>query len=48
MGLSPAAVRKRLARIETLLDRALLRPPTAVHELWLAHRALGSGDLTAR
>ncbi|MFD8595725.1 helix-turn-helix domain-containing protein [Kitasatospora sp. NPDC059646] len=47
-GLSPSAVRKRLTRIETLLDRALLRPPTAVHDLWLAHRSLALGDLTAR
>ncbi|MFD7643521.1 helix-turn-helix domain-containing protein [Kitasatospora sp. NPDC059795] len=40
LGLSPAAVRKRLTRIETLLACALLRPPTAVHELWFAHRTL--------
>ncbi|MFF2625279.1 helix-turn-helix domain-containing protein [Kitasatospora griseola] len=40
LALSPSAVRKRLGRIESLLDCALLRPPTAVHELWLAHRAL--------
>ncbi|MFI9785261.1 helix-turn-helix domain-containing protein [Kitasatospora sp. NPDC051984] len=40
LALSPSAVRKRLGRIETLLNCALLRPPTAVHDLWLAHRAL--------
>ncbi|MGW4381830.1 helix-turn-helix domain-containing protein [Kitasatospora sp. NPDC004531] len=44
LGLSETAVRKRLGRIETLLDCALLRSPTAVHELWLAHRALGPAD----
>lgn len=40
LSLSLTAVRKRLARIEELLDRSLLRPPTDRHELWLALRAL--------
>lgn len=40
LSLSPSAVRKRLTRCEALLERSLLRPPTAVHELWLARRAL--------
>ncbi|MEY9847812.1 hypothetical protein ABH940_004912 [Streptacidiphilus sp. BW17] len=40
LSLSLTAVRKRLARIEELLDRSLLRPPTDRHELWLARRAL--------
>ncbi|MFJ9646491.1 helix-turn-helix domain-containing protein [Streptomyces sp. NPDC101206] len=43
LSLSPSAVRKRLTRIEALLERSLLRPPSAVHDLWLAQRALGLG-----
>ncbi|OIK03681.1 helix-turn-helix domain-containing protein [Streptomyces monashensis] len=45
LSLSPSAVRKRLARSEALLQRSLLRPPSAVHDLWLAQRAL---DLAER
>ncbi|GHE14993.1 helix-turn-helix domain-containing protein [Streptomyces alanosinicus] len=45
LSLSTSAVRKRLARSESLLQRSLLRPPSAVHDLWLAQRSL---DLTAR
>ncbi|UJA07081.1 helix-turn-helix domain-containing protein [Streptomyces collinus] len=41
LSLSATAVRKRLARVEALLQRSLLRPPTARHDLWLAQRALG-------
>ncbi|MFB6578806.1 helix-turn-helix domain-containing protein [Streptomyces sp. NPDC056402] len=40
LSLSSTAVRKRLARTEAILQRSLLRPPTARHELWLAQRAL--------
>lgn len=40
LSLSTSAVRKRLARAETLLQRSLLRSPTARHDLWLAHHAL--------
>ncbi|GAA2014884.1 hypothetical protein GCM10009839_07470 [Catenulispora yoronensis] len=40
LGVSTAGVRKRLIRIEILLERSLLRPPSAVHDLWLAHRAI--------
>ncbi|MFD8209743.1 helix-turn-helix domain-containing protein [Streptomyces sp. NPDC059695] len=40
LSLSTTAVRKRLARAETLLQRSLLRSPSDRHELWLAHRAL--------
>ena len=40
LSLSPSAVRKRLIRGETLLERSLLRPPSAVHDLWLAQRSL--------
>ncbi|WP_237520379.1 MULTISPECIES: helix-turn-helix domain-containing protein [unclassified Streptomyces] len=43
LDISASAVRKRLARSETLLRRSLLRPPRAVHDQWLAQRAL---DLT--
>lgn len=45
LSLSASAVRKRLTRSESLLQRSLLRPPSAVHDLWLAQRAL---DLGAR
>ncbi|MGW7824824.1 helix-turn-helix domain-containing protein [Streptomyces puniciscabiei] len=40
LSLSTSAVRKRLSRGESLLQRSLLRPPSAVHDLWLAQRAL--------
>ncbi|MEV6839042.1 helix-turn-helix domain-containing protein [Streptomyces sp. NPDC051133] len=40
LSLSNTAVRKRLARAEALLQRSLLRPPTARHDLWLAQHAL--------
>lgn len=45
LSLSTSAVRKRLARCESLLQRSLLRSPSAVHDQWLAQRAL---DLTER
>ncbi|MFJ5030249.1 helix-turn-helix domain-containing protein [Streptomyces sp. NPDC088560] len=45
LSLSTSAVRKRLARSEALLQRSLLRSPSAVHDLWLAQRAL---DLAER
>ncbi|MGW1052702.1 helix-turn-helix domain-containing protein [Streptomyces sp. NPDC002521] len=45
LSLSTSAVRKRLARSESLLQRSLLRSPSAAHDLWLAQRSL---DLTAR
>ncbi|WP_162002395.1 helix-turn-helix domain-containing protein [Streptomyces sp. CB01881] len=45
LSLSESAVRKRLARAEVLLQRSLTRPPTVVHDLWLAQRAL---ELTGR
>lgn len=45
LSLSVSAVRKRLTRSESLLQRSLLRPPSAVHDLWIAQRAL---DLMAR
>ncbi|MGW0880663.1 helix-turn-helix domain-containing protein [Streptomyces sp. NPDC002671] len=40
LSLSASAVRKRLARAEELLQRSLTRSPSAVHDLWLAQRAL--------
>ncbi|MEU6238292.1 helix-turn-helix domain-containing protein [Kitasatospora sp. NPDC047058] len=40
LSVSVSAVRKRLARAEELLQRSLTRPPTVVHDLWLARRAL--------
>lgn len=44
LSVSPSAVRKRLTRCEAVLQRSLLRSPKAVHDLWLAQRAL---DLVA-
>ncbi|MBF9072735.1 helix-turn-helix domain-containing protein [Streptacidiphilus sp. NEAU-YB345] len=40
LSVSMSAVRKRLTRSEALLQRSLLRSPSAVHDLWLALRAL--------
>jgi len=45
LSLTPSAVRKRLTRSEALLQRSLLRPPSAVHDQWLALRTL---DLAER
>ncbi|MEV0412745.1 helix-turn-helix domain-containing protein [Streptomyces sp. NPDC050448] len=39
LGISVPGTRKRLTRIEALLERSLLRSPSARHDLWLAHRA---------
>ncbi|WP_391858373.1 helix-turn-helix domain-containing protein [Streptomyces silvisoli] len=44
LSLSATATRKRLTRIETLLERFLLRSPNARHDLWLAQRALTLAD----
>lgn len=44
LSVSATAVRKRLARCETVLQRSLLRSPSAIHDQWLAQRAL---DLAA-
>lgn len=44
--ISVPGVRKRLTRLETVLQRSLLRTPSARYDLWLAFRALdlsGSG-----
>jgi DNA-binding PucR family transcriptional regulator len=40
LSLSTTAVRKRLTRAEELMQRFLLRSPTARHDLYLAQRAL--------
>ncbi|RSS78153.1 helix-turn-helix domain-containing protein [Streptomyces sp. WAC06614] len=39
LGLSVPGARKRLTRIEVLLERSLLQSPSARHDLWLAYRA---------
>ncbi|MEV6579808.1 helix-turn-helix domain-containing protein [Streptomyces sp. NPDC051582] len=39
LGISVPGARKRLIRIEALLERSLLQSPSARHDLWLAHRA---------
>lgn len=40
LSISTSAVRKRLTRSEALLKRSLLRSPSAIHDQWLALRAL--------
>ncbi|MFI0729266.1 helix-turn-helix domain-containing protein [Streptomyces sp. NPDC021225] len=42
LGISLPGARKRLARAEEVLERSLLRAPSAKYELWLALRASGS------
>ncbi|MFF8961820.1 PucR family transcriptional regulator [Streptomyces globisporus] len=44
LGISVPGTRKRLTRLETVLQRSLLRPPSARYDLWLALR---SRDLAA-
>ncbi|MFD5203664.1 helix-turn-helix domain-containing protein [Streptomyces sp. NPDC058375] len=44
LGISVPGARKRLTRLETVLQRSLLRPPSARYDLWLALR---SQDLAA-
>ncbi|MEU3774166.1 helix-turn-helix domain-containing protein [Streptomyces sp. NPDC032472] len=48
LGISVPGARKRLVRIEALLQRSLLHSPSARYDLWLAHRAVelagSSGD----
>ncbi|WP_406100215.1 helix-turn-helix domain-containing protein [Streptomyces sp. NBC_01013] len=39
LAISVPGVRKRLARLETVLRRSLLRTPSARYDLWLAFRA---------
>ncbi len=40
LGISVPGARKRLTRLETVLQRSLLRTPSARYDLWLAFRAL--------
>ncbi|MEU6770599.1 helix-turn-helix domain-containing protein [Streptomyces sp. NPDC046759] len=47
LSVSASAVRKRLARSEALLQRSLLRSPSAVHDQWLAQRALDLAEGSA-
>lgn len=39
LGISVPGTRKRLTRLETVLQRSLLRPPSARYDLWLALRS---------
>jgi sugar diacid utilization regulator len=47
LSVSASAVRKRLARSEALLQRSLLRSPSAVHDQWLAQRAFDLAERSA-
>ncbi|MCM2413162.1 helix-turn-helix domain-containing protein [Streptomyces sp. RKAG290] len=40
LEISVPGMRKRLTRLETVLQRSLLRSPSARYDLWLAFRAL--------
>ncbi|MFF8915023.1 helix-turn-helix domain-containing protein [Streptomyces sp. NPDC015032] len=40
LGISVPGARKRLTRLESMLQRSLLRAPSARYDLWLAFRAL--------
>ncbi|MEU8508316.1 helix-turn-helix domain-containing protein [Streptomyces brevispora] len=44
LAISVPGVRKRLTRLETVLQRSLLRTPSARYDLWLAFRALDLAD----
>lgn len=44
LGISVPGARKRLTRLETVLQRSLLRTPSARYDLWLAFRALDLAD----
>ncbi|MDF6043893.1 helix-turn-helix domain-containing protein [Streptomyces sp. JH14] len=43
LGISVPGARKRLTRLEAVLQRSLLRTPSARYDLWLAFRALEAG-----
>ncbi|WP_308369354.1 MULTISPECIES: helix-turn-helix domain-containing protein [unclassified Streptomyces] len=47
LGLSVPGTRKRLTRVEELLERSLLQSPSARHDLWLAQRAEELDGFTA-
>ncbi|MCB5164334.1 helix-turn-helix domain-containing protein [Streptomyces bambusae] len=40
LGLSVPGARKRLTRLEAVLERSLLQSPSARHDLWIAHRSV--------
>ncbi|MFE9257727.1 helix-turn-helix domain-containing protein [Streptomyces sp. NPDC006879] len=40
LGISVPGARKRLTRIEAVLERSLLQTPSARYDLWLAHRSV--------
>ncbi|MFE6664345.1 helix-turn-helix domain-containing protein [Streptomyces sp. NPDC057697] len=44
LGISVPGARKRLARLESILQRSLLQAPSARYDLWLAFRALDGAD----
>ncbi|MEV0278038.1 helix-turn-helix domain-containing protein [Streptomyces sp. NPDC050610] len=48
LGISIPGARKRLTRLEALLERSLLHAPSARHDLWLAYRAVGLTPARAR
>ncbi|MFD3651219.1 helix-turn-helix domain-containing protein [Streptomyces cyaneofuscatus] len=47
LGISVPGARKRLTRLETVLQRSLLRPPSARYDLWLALRARETAEQEA-
>lgn len=47
LGISVPGVRKRLTRLESVLGRSLLQPPSARYDLWLAFRALDLAEAGA-
>ncbi|MFJ9637196.1 helix-turn-helix domain-containing protein [Streptomyces sp. NPDC101178] len=47
LGISVPGARKRLTRLETVLQRSLLRPPSARYDLWLALRARETAAATS-
>ena len=44
LGISAPALRKRLLRVEELLQRSLLESPSAKYDLWLAGQITGRAD----
>lgn len=44
LGISVPGARKRLTRIENVLERSLLQAPSAKYDLWLALKARGTGS----
>ncbi|WP_433406612.1 helix-turn-helix domain-containing protein [Streptomyces sp. CA-146814] len=47
LGISVPGARKRLTRLESVLQRSLLRPPSARYDLWLALRARETAAATS-